>query len=277
MLKNNSEICHHCRKRKMKTKLVHCKNTDCNLAFWYDCMTIYKPNLSFKKFLAKARGTSIKCNLKPWLVCTDQCFCKTCQFSFVEEDMDAIEYLLWKKMKADQLSSNFQKLRPRNKKDIIKQNNWAIWSFRKSLETEAPKINGSDKVNKTSFKETKELTTIDTLSANSPINQAYYEENKQDGINNVLNFSSVNKTRTDNYNERYVKFAKYETDEDTEGRQGVEPEAVNYEHQENVFSPLTILLPFLKQKSTKSKSSSSSKTKRKGRKYKPVFIIEKVK
>ena len=225
------------------------------------------------KFISRARGTIANLNRKPWLVWTDQCFCKTCESSFIEEDLDVIEHLLLDKIRPHELSSKFQNLRARNKKNIIKQNNWAIWSFQKFLQTDAYETNDIDKLAKNTFKDTKEFNTLDTLSAQSPTNYISYEENKQ--IYESTNPFSDKNARIDEDNIRYTKFAKSMTDDECDFKRGVAIDDHRSETPESTFSPLTIRLPFLKRKNKKVGSKSSSNTKRKSRKLKPIFIIEK--
>lgn len=106
--------------------------------------------------------------MKKCPVCKNCCVCKTCQQSRIQEDLELMEYLVSTDQTPSPLEEVVRNLTTKNNQ-IIKQNNWAICSFNKSLEEYFEDHYNKKKVKPTRFKSSKDFNTIDTLSIGSPI------------------------------------------------------------------------------------------------------------
>lgn len=204
--------------------------------------------------------------------------CQTCQKSRIEEDFDVMEYLITTGWTLDTLDESLKNPNLRNKKSVIKQNNWAICSFNKSLGSD---YNNDDKVRllqNSTFVNSKELTTIDTLSAESPVIN-------RDGLFRAeLYHSAFEKFE----NSKYIKLSEAPVDrvpvkcsksaEIGDGYSGNE-DTVDNDEQHNV-SPISIILPIWKVKTKKEScsainSASGENTPQKAQKFRAVFKITK--
>lgn len=203
----------------------------------------------------------------------DRCMWKTCEQSLIEEDLEVMEHLVFAGYTTDSSQPRIDNLHLRNKKNIIKQNNWAIWSFNKTLFEDLPKVREGEKSDKADIAQGKDTHTVDTLCSNSPSNYNNKEENK---ISRVV-FEEFRKNKFMKTGEadsdRVVPEFDYKLED---GKRYVVSQDNSDYDEETLVSPLPIVLPFCKHKTKHQVSKNLSECSSRGRRFKPVFKVTKL-
>lgn len=289
------EFCHHWRKLKSKNKLMGWASPDCDLKFWYECVHRYKPLLSYRRFLDNLKTTNKMC-----LVWMDRCWCTTCESCNLLADEELVGLIKMHNYDSKFLVDNKDFVDNLiNKKDIIKKNQWAIWSFVKNLGPEKLKDGTIIEPHKECLILNKELQTVDTLSSSSPINNFWRQMNEENAQGIISNCDESNKIYSfpkNNWNQntddhKYgLDYAKFNSNKEIINKQSEDYPNLNLKHKKSEldcetsfedfeckYSPLTISLPLLrKEKSKDTTTKKTTEVKEKGKKFKVLFRIQKI-
>lgn len=289
------EFCHHWRTLKSKNRLMSWASPDCDLKFCYECILKYKPLLSYRRFLDNLKATKEMC-----LVWKDRCLWITWESCNLWADEELVDLITKHNYDSKFLVDNKDLVSKLiDKKNIIKKNNWAIWSFVKNLSPEKLQDGTIEEPHSDQILPNREFQTLDSLSSSSPINNICCKLNEENVSGIISSYHKWNKTKENSldsadHNISDTKLGldytfpghfKEECNKKSEDRlkqinmykiPSLSDEMI-LEDYDPQWTLMTIALPFLcKAQSKSSQRKSHIETQEKRKKFKAIFKIQKI-